>query len=161
MELSCPTCKSDQTQKITAIVDAGTTRSVGKTSTIGVASAGRGIGVGGAVSTTRNTSTTDLAKKLATPKKRFSSVWLGFIPLMLFGGWIPYNIAASFFHNVTLSNIAGFIALAGTGYVAFKVINKKAIEGKQYNTSVYPKELQTWQDGFFCHRCEHTFIPSN
>lgn len=55
MDLNCPKCKSENTQKITAIVDSGTTHSRGTTTSVGVGSVGGRMAVGSSTGTTNTT----------------------------------------------------------------------------------------------------------
>ena len=69
-ELNCPKCKSENTQKLSAIVDSGTSRS--QSNSIG--SVGGVVGTTPAFGITNSTTSTvtqsNLAKKLAAPRKK-------------------------------------------------------------------------------------------
>lgn len=160
MDLSCPKCKSDSTQKITAIVDNGTTHSTGRSSSVGIATTGRGFGVGSAVTTSSSVSKTALATKFARPKPKPKVYPIaGTIFLMLLVGWIPSSVVASILGGGTFAGLIGFLTFGGTSYLLFKFLAKKALAIKEYNTNLYPRLLHDWENGFFCHRCEAVFVP--
>jgi hypothetical protein len=158
MDLNCPKCKSESTQKITAIVDSGTTHTHGRSTSVGVASTGRGLGVGTASTTSSSVSKTTLASKLARPIER-KKVYpiLGTILL----GWIPASLLSSMFGSGFFAGLITICAYAGTAYLLFNFLKKKAVEAKTYNTTIYPNLIHEWQNGFFCHRCENVFVPQS
>lgn len=150
MDLNCPKCSSEQTQKITAIVSSGTTHSVGLTSSVGVGSVGGKMAVGSSTGTTRSTSTSELAKKLAAPVKKSDSLILPLVLILGIFGWIP----------IAMMGFLGYLVSGGLGYWLFTHLKKKSDAAKQYNTEVFPVEFSNWERGFYCHRCEHSFIPA-
>ena len=86
-DLTCPKCKSENTQKLSAIVDSGTSRSVSQS----VGAVGGTVGGSAAFGTTSSTTNTftqsNLAKKLSAPaKKKTILVLVGFAFLMLLAG---------------------------------------------------------------------------
>lgn len=151
MDLNCPKCASEQTQKITAIVSSGTTHSVGRTNSVGVGSVGGKLAVGSSSGTTRSTSTSELAKTLAAPTKKSDALIVPFVLVMGFFGWIPVAVMGFFM---------GLLVSGGLGYWLFTSMKKKADAAKQYNTEVFPGLYQSWETGFYCHRCEHSFVPA-
>lgn len=150
LDLTCPKCSSDQTQKITAIVSSGTTHSIGRTNSVGVASVGGKMALGTSTGTTRTTSTSVLASKLNAPVKKSESYLLAFIFVMCLFGWIP----------VAIFHIFGILISAGFGYWLFVKLKKNAEAAKAYNRDVFPNQFSAWDQGFYCHRCEHSFIPN-
>ena len=150
MDLNCPKCSSEQTQKITAIVSSGTTHSVGRTNSVGVASVGGKMAIGSSSGTTHSTSTSALAKKLAAPTRQSDSLILPFIFVVVLVGWIPVAIMGFF----------GVLVSGGLGYWLFQRMKTKADAAKQYNSEVYPGAIAAWENSFYCHRCEHSFIPA-
>jgi hypothetical protein len=150
MDLNCPQCASDQTQKITAIVSSGTTHSVGRTNSMGVGSVGGKLAVGSSSGTTRSTSTSELAKKLAAPLKKSEALIVPFVLIMVFFGWIP----------IAMMGFFGYLVAGGLGYWLYTSLKKKSDAAKLHNNTVFQDEFLTWDKGFYCHRCEHSFVPS-
>ena len=144
MDFNCPKCSSDNTQKISSIVEAGTTKTTGTTQSVGVASVRGGLGVGTSVGTINATSKTALATKLASPVKQNSFVFyvlmvsIPFLIVVIFPWYLGYPLA-------------GFI-----GWMLFQ----KADKAKTYNREVFPGLLSNWQSSFYCHRCDNSFIPA-
>ncbi len=135
-DLTCPKCNSETTQKLSAIVDSGTSHS--RSHSVGYV----GGNVGGTTSSTTNTVTqSTLAKKLAAPKKKPTIlVLIGFAFLMLFAWGI-------------FGKILGTLGAAALGYFAFVLYTKNVA----YNTTVWPGLFADWDQSFYCHRCENVF----
>lgn len=128
MDLTCPKCKSETTQKLSLIHSLG----VSKTSAIGAGMAGGGVGVG--VST--GISTTNLAEKCAPPKaKTFALFWLLLFFAFIF--WASDLLIASL--------ICSVLAM-----LSFRSCAK-------YNSKVLPGEIDAWNKKYLCLRCENIF----
>lgn len=136
MDLSCPQCKSDQTQKLSLLVEGGTSKT--STTTFGVAGAGGHIGVGGASSS--GVSVSKLAEKYAAPAKH---PVIRISVAILFLAWL-----ASFF--------AGAIAMT-IGYILIVVV---AVLGWRYNWTKFAGEYAEWDSKFICLRCSNVFVPA-
>lgn len=140
-ELSCPNCKSDNTQKLSAIVASGTSQS----QSVSVGSMGGTVGGAAAFGTTSSTTTTHtqsaLAKKLAAPsRKRTILVLVGFGFLMLLAWGI-------------FGKILGTLGAAALGFVGWMLFQKNTA----WNATVYPGLFEDWNQSFYCHRCETVF----
>lgn len=139
--LACPKCNSETTQKLSAIVDSGTSHS----QSVSVGSYGGTVGgsaqFGTTNSTTNTTTRTALAQKLAAPKKKATIlllVGLGFLALITWG---------------LFGKFLGLIPAAGIGYFAWLKYQKNCA----YNAEVLPGLLDTWNRSYYCHRCENIF----
>ena len=154
MELNCPKCQSENTQKITAIVDGGTTHSRGTTHSVGMGSVGGKMAMGSSVGTTNTTHKTALAQKLNKPSKKSEAV---IVPTVLVGGALG-AIAGSIVGSMTFS-LLGIAAFGGVVYFFHQKFSKTAAINRAYNLEEFPAALNTWENGFYCHRCEHVFTP--
>ena len=135
MNLTCPNCRSDNTQKLSLAVEGGTFSS--KATTVGIGATGGGAGLMAA--STSGSSTSTLAQKHAAPEK-----W----PVISGGiGIVAVSWVASLF--------AGHWAfLFGCGLTAIL-----AIFGWKYNFKDYPRELAEWNAQYLCLRCSEVFTP--
>jgi hypothetical protein len=143
-ELNCPNCKSDNTQKLSAIVASGTSQS----QSVSVGSMGGTVGGAAAFGVTNSSTTTHtqsaLAKKLAAPtRKRTILLLVGFGFLML----LAWGMFGKFL---------GLLVAAGVGFLGWTLFQKNTA----YNTNVYPGLLDDWNQSFYCHRCETVFKAS-
>lgn len=164
MNLDCPSCKSEQTQKITAIVDNGTTHSRGKTVSTGVGSVGGKFALGSSVGTTNTTHKSELAAKLSAPKKLSEGYVLG----AMFYVIVIAIVSSQLF--ILISNRAGWflilleivffvVAFLATSYFVIKAKKQKSNENKKYNSTEYVRLFDLWANGYYCHRCENIFVP--
>jgi len=133
--LSCPSCGSENSQKLSLAVHAGTSTSTTTTAIIGGASGhfGQGLALSG------GTTTSQLAKTHAEPKKKPV-----FLPLFLV---LP---------------VAGVLALihwiAGAAVLLPFVV--KSWLNLSYNQDVQPKLHAEWSAKFICLRCGNIFKPA-
>ena len=143
-ELNCPKCSSDNTQKLSAIVDGGTSHSRSQSvGSVGGSFGGR-AGFGMTSSTTNTQTQTTLAKKLSAPRKKATVLLLiGFFFLICFVWAI-------------LPKFVGLLGALALGYYAFTRFKKNSA----YNTDVWPGLFKTWEESFYCHRCENVFVPN-
>jgi hypothetical protein len=140
-DLTCPQCKSENTQKLSAIVAGGTSHS----QSVSVGSVGGTVGgspaFGTTSSSTNTTTQSALAKKLAAPaRKKTILVLVGFGFLMLLA-WGMFG------------KILGTLAAAGLGYWGFVLYTKNVA----YNATVWHGLFEDWNQSFYCHRCENIF----
>lgn len=135
MDLACPNCRSDNTQKLSLAVEGGTFSS--NATTVGVGATGGGAGLMAA--STSGSSTSMLAQKHAAPEK-----W----PVISGGIGI---IAVSWIASLFLGNWA---FLSGCGLAAIL-----AIFGWKYNFKDYRRELAEWNAKYLCMRCSGVFTP--
>lgn len=141
LDLTCPKCKSENTQKLSSIVDGGTSHSQSHS----VGSVGGSIGGSpsyGVTSSTTNTRTQSmLAKKLGAPAKKPTFLLIlgfGFLMLVVWG---------------MFGKFVGLLLAAGLGFLAYTLFTKNTA----YNTAVLPGLLEEWNASFYCHRCENVF----
>ena len=147
--LNCPSCSSDQTQRLSAIVDSGTSHtrgtSVGSFSGVGVG-AGGAAGFGGmSHSVTNSVTKSSLATKLAAPARRPEKrLYAIGAALILF--------SFSFFHLLFL---LGLLMLGGGALLIYKGTLNGA-----YNRNELPHLHSRWSSSFYCHRCQNVYLPA-
>lgn len=136
MNLNCPNCGNENTQKLSLAVASGTfsNRSV----SMGAGFTGSGVGVGGGAS--RGTSTSKFAEQYAEPQKMQ--------PIKMF---IAVLILAGF-----AALFVGSIAIT----IGFWVGILASLLSIYNNVKVYPREHAEWNSKFLCHRCSMVFTPS-
>lgn len=171
MDLSCPKCKSENTQKITSVVSSGTTHTTGTTSSTSIGTTGTAVGVSTSRGTVSATSTTELAKKLAEPTKKydgFLAILLCLSPFVFFlsaaiGAYIAFEILWFRYDPWASFQTAPMILSAIPFCLIMKFIYKKwepyRMARKAYNENEFPAVHKRWSEGFFCHRCENIFLP--
>lgn len=135
MDLVCPKCRSDNTQKLSLAVEGGTFSS--KATTVGIGAARGGAGLMAA--STSGASTSKLAQKYAAPEKT-PAISAGLV--IAFISWI-------------ISLFTGhWVFVWGCGFAAVC-----AIWGLKYNFKDYPRELSEWNAKYLCLRCSDVFTP--
>lgn len=146
--LNCPSCSSDQTQRLSAIVDSGTSHtrgtSVGGFSGVGVG-AGGAAGFGGmSHSVTNSVTKSNLATKLSAPvrkpEKRLYAI-----------GAVLILISFSGFHAVLLT----LLLLVSGAFLIYKGTRNGA-----YNRGELPLLHSRWSNSFYCHRCQNVYLPA-
>lgn len=163
MSYACPKCGSENTQKITAVAASGTTEGTSKTTTVGGGVAGGGFGAGVASGTTTSQFQTELAKRFTEPSKKIESViFFGIVGLIIYA--IVMAIAAYFIIGFGQGLVGDFLATIawlafGVWYGRRRIRKSKAerANSRRFNREEYPALLDMWKNGFYCHRCEHTY----
>ena len=131
MQLSCPLCKSDHTQKLSLLVEGGTSKT--STTTFGVGGVGGNLAAGGALSS--GVSISKLAEKYKAPEKT---------PV------IRLSLAILFFAWL-ISLFAGATAMT-IGYLLVVVV---AVSGWRYNWTKFGGQFAKWDAKFICLRCSN------
>lgn len=178
-EYQCPNCGSDQIQKASGVVAAGTSNlsamahTSGTTTFRGVGlSGGRlGVGVGTGVhnltTSTAGVQVTDLARQLVPPAKPtppsiIQPVWMAF---MVAAGvycvsWLTLAINRDYKQQET-SNIVWSVFLGVTAAVSIWkpytawVDRVRARTGERIEA--WKSEYAEWEKLWYCHRCTHSF----
>jgi len=143
LELNCPKCKSENTQKLSSIVDSGTTHAQSHS----VGSVGGSIGgspsYGMTSSTTNTRSQSALAKKLSAPARKPTILLLigfGFLMMLAWG---------------IMGKLFGLVGAAALGFFGWTLFQKNSA----FNKNEHPALLEKWNNTFYCHRCEALFQP--
>jgi hypothetical protein len=140
MNLNCPSCSSEATQKLSLVYEGGYADINTTSSSTGLGLGRGGVAVGVGKTRTRGVSQTAASQKAAPPARK---AYLR--PLMyIFGGMILLNIFMSSLGTLwTVLWIVGSIAWVVTAY--------------RYNSGVWPSLKSIWDRSFVCNRCSHTF----
>lgn len=170
MNLNCPKCQSENTQKITSVVSSGTTHTSGSTSSTSIVTTGTAVGVASSSGSVNATSTTELARKLAEPSKKYDgylAILIVASPFVFFfsaacGAFIAFKVLW-FKPSVWDFNWMPIFLGAPIFMWIMKFIYRKwapyrAVR-KNYNDNEFPEIHKKWREGFYCHRCENVFTP--
>jgi DNA-directed RNA polymerase subunit RPC12/RpoP len=133
MDLRCPECGSENTQRLSLLVGQGTLATISTGLAVGQGRGGPVGGIGGAIGKT----TSELAKLHAAPKRE--SVF-----------WAPILIAAL---GAALSLAVGAWAVWAAAAFALWGLFSAA----SYNIRSYPAEAARWANSYLCLRCSHPF----
>lgn len=170
-DMSCPKCQSENTQKISLIIEQGTVETEGQSSTVGSAISSDGTYASGSARTTINTSSQSvLAKKLETEINDYrqmvgGSPIMGAYVLLTFIGvpifiYIGFKVS-SFFYSSWAGWGAG-IALFIASSVLIDTLDKKGWFAPDEKTKIWWDRLDRWgENGCYCHRCGNKFIPGS
>jgi len=165
MSYACPKCGSENTQKITAVAASGTTEGTSQTTTVGGGVGGGGFGAGVASGTTKSQFQTELAKRFSPPEKEMEGVFFHIITGLIIYA-VVMAVAAFFIIGFGEQIIGEF--LATVAWLAFGVWyglrrirkgSENRAKSQRFNREEYPALLDMWENGFYCHRCEHTYTP--
>ena len=150
---SCPTCGSENTQRLSTVYMSGVSRFSAVTSGLGWAG-----GPAGGSGWTEGTSQTQLSLLAAPPRKR--SYWPG-VGLIALSPLLS-ALAAEGFRRISgrLQLTLRFEDLATCSFfvlatVAFLLL----IKAFTYNRRTWPMLLLRWNTSFTCSRCGRVFIP--
>lgn len=146
MDFACPSCKSDNTQRLSAIYEGGLSdiNTKSKGTAIGFGRGGIGVGVG--ASKTTGTSQTAASQRAAPPPKR------GYLKplLMIFGAFMAMTLFIGKSDVGEPVLIVGWLAASAWWiYYAF-----------QYNSKKWPPLKATWDNSYLCNRCNEIFCLS-
>lgn len=140
MEVYCPACHSTNTQRIIAPTAEGM-----------IPSTSPGAGVDGEADDVYDTA---LIHTSPEPKlKADGNPMLGTLVLSTFGGWIP----ALTLYIQTGKLLSSLLVFAATICVIYVLIKQNVKRNRHYNQHAYPEERGKWENGFYCHDCEHIF----
>jgi hypothetical protein len=148
MDLTCPNCHSDSTQRLSAVFESGisTVNNQTRGSGIGLGRGGLAVGVGLASTTGR--SQTAISQRAAPPAKKPYLIPV----LKIFGAFVVTSVAISALGVALLGFVATLAWIAATASWIYRAA--------QYNTTTWPLAMQQWQNSFMCHRCNHVFLPN-
>ena len=144
--LNCPSCSSEQTQRLSAIVDSGTSHTRGTSvGGFGGLAGGGGGGFGGINRSVHNSTTrSSLATKLAAPVRKPAK------RLYVFGAFVIY-LGLGAFHFAFLLCL---LLLAGGGFLIYR-----GYQNSMWNCDQLPVLFARWSASFYCNRCQNIYIP--
>tara|TARA_B100000378_G_C18051250_1_gene413275 strand:+ start:1288 stop:1746 length:459 start_codon:yes stop_codon:yes gene_type:complete len=135
LQLQCPKCGSDNTQKLSLAVEGGTVTN--RATMLGMGTTGRGGAL--LAGSSSGSSQSQLAQKHAAPTK--VPAVRGFIAIMIVAG-----VAALLFGAVAI-------------HIGFVIGVFAAVRGIIYNVKRYPGILASWDAKYICLRCSDVFAP--
>lgn len=135
----CPTCNSENTQRLEVIYDSGTHDINTKSNSTGIGFGGGGIGFGLGKTKTRGTSQSGLAQKASPPSKKK-------IKVQVISILIGLLLLSS--HAVQNKMFGGVIMLVGAFFIYKKV---------SYNSKIFPGLYQSWLNSWLCTKCGNIF----
>lgn len=156
--LCCPKCKSEHVQKISIIVEQGTSEINTQSSSAGIGVGFGGIAVGGAKTATSGTAQNQLAKQFSEELYAESNVLQGLFSLvsLAIGVFIGFNVGG-FFHSSFMGWASGIVAFVGLGYVGMTYLFQPSDE-----TIKLQEKKNLWKEsGFYCNRCAAKFVPGS
>lgn len=141
--MKCPTCDSENTQRLSIIYGGGLTTVDTSTVGLGAGISGGGLGGGIGVAGTRGTHQTALSQQVAPPKK-ISVLNVSILPA------IGFFVGLAILDNAALFGLFWMaLVLAGTAWVW--------TGAWRYNTQIWPKKMEIWEKQFMCLRCGEVF----
>lgn len=158
---ACPKCQSEDVQKMSAIVSAGTSTIDTESSSSGVAIGYGGASVGGGSTTTTGQSQTHLAKQFSEEVFKDEEggkllLGLGLIAAIFIGIWVSSSAHSKFFGFICGAAIFG-------GAIAFsRFLDKTVYKSDNEEISARQKKRPAWREsGYYCNRCTNKFIPGS
>lgn len=154
--MRCPKCDSENTKRVSLLVDEGTYRE-DSSSQIEMKrpySTDRVTGT----SHTAATGSSTLAQKLAPPQPK-DPFMAGVVGLLLaaFAGFV-LGMVVSGMTEMSPSSV-GQVTVAAWAAFGFLAIRRAASHGR-YNREVFEPALRRWEESFHCGRCGEIFQPS-
>jgi len=143
LNLNCPSCASDNTQRLSVIYEHGMSDVNTSSNTAGLGIGRGGLGVGLAKTKTKGTSQTAMSQKASPPPKKpflkpLGLIFVAYLVLIIFAG-----------NSKIFGGLVGLLWLGGsTAWIAFAI---------KYNTKEWPQLKSTWDDSFLCNRCNQMF----
>ena len=139
--MKCPTCESDNTQRLEVAYQFGTQDISTRSNSIGIGLARGGLGIGSATTSTSGQSQSIMAQKAAPPTKK-SYKW----PLILLAfGLIGLNMDGGIFVGLLFAAVGGYFLY--TGFT--------------YNKDVWPDLYTSWTKGWICHKCGNIYSQAS
>lgn len=138
MFYSCPSCGSENTQKISILYDSGTSKSAAA----GVAFGGGAMGIGALSGYTRSS----LAASISPPQKRSSST-------LIFGIMVMTVFCAALLASSGWLCVLVVVIIGVAASILVWIGNNR--DNKRY----FEPEFSEWGKRFFCLRCGRIFLP--
>jgi len=143
--MNCPSCNSDNTQRLEVVFEQGTNH-INTTSSTNVRPAFGAISTAKATTSTSGVSMSKSAQKAAPPpKKGYKVPAIGVIVglVVVFATLQPFNV---------LWFIIGLVIACGAGYLLFSAF--------KYNMKSWPDAYQVWQKSWMCNKCGSIFVEN-
>lgn len=153
---ACPKCQNEHVQKISIIVEQGTTEINTESSSAGVGVGFGGVAVGGGKTVTSGTAQSQLAKQFSEELYAESNALQGIFALicLVIGVFIGFKVGI-FFESKFMGWASGIITFVGGGYVGMTHLFQPSDEAVERQ-----KKKDLWKEsGFYCNRCAAKFVP--
>ena len=147
MELTCPSCRSENTQRLSVVYETGINNIHARTGGVGVGVGRGGLSVGVGTASTAGTTQTAMSQRAAPPERKPYLKPL----LKIFGAYFLVTLFISGVGSLALGAAATLAWLGGS--VAWIYFAAK------YNAKTWVTANAIWQSSFLCHRCSHMFVP--
>ncbi len=150
VQYSCPTCGSENTQRLATAYMEGVSQFSATTSGFGWAG-----GPAAANAWTTGTCQTGLAQICAPPQKRS---YRGGLLLLFFGpviGALPFAIMEHLNGKARIHEILATISALTLGLCALALLGRATV----HNKATWPKRMREWQMSWICRRCAQMFLP--
>ena len=139
--MKCPTCTSDNTQRLEVLYKTGTQNIATTSNSAGAAIGGGGFGFGSVRTSTSGTSQSILANQAAPPAKQslkapIIMIIVGLFILAGMKGWIM--------------TLCGYVFIGLGGLSVYSAID--------FNKNKWPYKFQRWKDSWVCHKCGTVYI---
>ncbi len=148
MDLNCPSCKSENTQRLAVIHESGISQVNSKTGGIGIGIGRGGLAVGVGKASTAGTSQTAMSQRVAPPQKKPYVKPL----LWIFLAYIVTALGVSSAGSNLLSSIVAIAWLGASGAWIYHAV--------QFNFKIWPALTSKWENTFMCQRCNHQFVAN-
>lgn len=134
--MQCPSCNSDNCQRLEVTYDGGTQNVNTQSNTAGVGIAGGGLGVGAANTSTTGVIRSRLAEKAAPPQKgRYI-----YAIISIFILWFLWSVSQTFIWQTVF-----FLLIVACFYWIYTVFN--------FNSKTFPNLYAFWQKQWICLKC--------
>ena len=148
MDLNCPSCKSENTQRLAVIHESGISQVNSKTGGIGIGIGRGGLAVGVGKASTAGTSQTAMSQRVAPPQKKPY-----FKPLFwIFLAFVVTSLGVSPVQSDLLSSLVAIGWLTASSAWIY--------HAAQFNFKTWPNMIAKWENTFMCQRCNHQFIAN-
>lgn len=148
MDLNCPSCKNENTQKLSAVYESGLSNTQSKTRGAGLGLGRGGLSVGVGTASTSGISQTAASQRAAPPQKKTFLKPL----LKIFGLAVVAAFVSSAMHMTGLEIVVQLAWIAGSVAWIYYAL--------RYNATTWVALNEEWHSAFMCQRCNHVFLPA-
>lgn len=155
----CPSCGSDQIQRVAVIWSAGTSSVQTQSSGIAVGVGGEGLVPVVGKSSTSGTQQTRLAQQVAPPARTPTLKIVFFTPIVGVAlGLVLWFVAVLVLIGLgtKANDVPGYV-LEGTFLLVQALGIALAVQNYRRNRDEWPGEYAAWERRWFCHRCGTSF----
>lgn len=149
MNYNCPTCKSDNIQRLSVIFTGGISNINTTNTGVGLGLGRGGIGVGLGSGKTRGVSQTAASSNAAPPtRSRYIK------PLLYI--FLAYFVLSGLTLGLQSRLVEIMLLIGWIGFSIWWIV-----KARQYNIKTWPPLMTTWNNTYRCNRCNATFCYDN